>query len=140
MKSALHAGHSLACLLPAAEVFTISREDCALCCLPVTSSGSSSACGFTGSTLANPKAAHLEAKHSVQHVAAVAGFVDKASCGMASLCLCFSKPKGQTVASTPCIKAASASSIPAFNLLCLWGVCYIITVSSDDFPNYVTYR
>lgn len=67
-------------------------------------------------------------------------FVDKASCGMASLCLCFSKPKGQTVALTPCIKAASASSIPAFNLLCLWGVCYIITVSSDDFPNYVTYR
>lgn len=44
---------------------------------------------------------HLEAKYSVQHVAAESGFVDKANCAMASLCLYFSKPKGQTIASTP---------------------------------------
>lgn len=44
---------------------------------------------------------HSEAKYSVQHVAAESGFVDKANCAMASLCLYFSKPKGQTIASTP---------------------------------------
>lgn len=38
---------------------------------------------------------HSEAKYSVQHVAAESGFVDKANCAMASLCLYFSKPKGQ---------------------------------------------
>lgn len=31
VKLALHAGHGRACLLPAAKVFTISREDLALC-------------------------------------------------------------------------------------------------------------
>lgn len=129
-----------ACLLPAAKVFTISREDLALCRLPCKPSGSSSACGFRGSTFANPKAVHLEAKHSVQHVAPESGFADKANCGMASLCLFFSKPKGQTIALTPCTKAASAFSTPVFNLLCLWGICYIIIMSSDDLSNYVTYR
>lgn len=140
VKLALHAGHGRACLLPAANVFTISREDLALCRLPCKPSGSSSACSFRGSTFANPKAVHLEAKHSVQHVAPESGFVDKANCGMASLCLFFSKPKGQTIALTPCTKAASAFSIPVFNLLCLWGICYIIIMSSDDLSNYVTYR
>lgn len=58
-----------ACLLPAAKVFTINREDLALCRLPCKPSGSNSACGFRGSTFANPKAVHLEAKRSVQHAA-----------------------------------------------------------------------
>lgn len=77
MKLALHAGHGRACLLPAAKVFTINREDLALGRLPCKPSGSSSACGFMGSTFANSKAVHLEAKHSVQHVAPESGFVDK---------------------------------------------------------------
>lgn len=62
---------------------------------PVNSSGSNPACGFRVSFFTYLKAEHLEAKCSVQHVAAESDFVDKANCGMASLCLYFSKPKGQ---------------------------------------------
>lgn len=52
---------------------------------------------------------------NLQHVAARAGFVDKAKRGMASLYL--STPKGQTVAFTLCTNAASALAIPVCNLL-----------------------
>lgn len=52
---------------------------------------------------------------NLQHVAARAGFVDKAKCGMASLYL--STPKGQTVAFTLCTNAASAFATPVCNLL-----------------------
>lgn len=139
VKLALHVGHGRACLLSAAKVFTISREDLALCRLPCNPSGSSSACGFRGSTFANPKAVHLEAKHSVQHVVPESGFVDRANCGMASLCLFFSKPKGQTVALTPVLKLLLHSPY-LFLTFCLWVICYIIIMSSDDLSNYITYR
>jgi hypothetical protein len=63
-KSALHAGHSLACFLlhTAAEASRTSRKELALPGLPRTSSRSSSACGSGGFTLAHPMAMHLEAK------------------------------------------------------------------------------
>lgn len=44
----------------------------------------------------------------------------------------------------PCTKAASALFVPILNLFffcsCLWGIYHLITMPSDDLPNYVAYR
>lgn len=71
-----------------------------------------------------------------EHVAARSGFVDKVWNG-----LFVSTPKGQTVASILCIKAASAFAISVFNLLVsrelLWWLCilliYCIILVRGDF-------
>lgn len=123
--------------LPAAKVFTISREDLALCRLPCKPR-SSSACSFRGSTFANPKAVHLEAKYSLQHVAPESGFMDKLWNGFSVSV--FLQAKGTNNCIDPFVLKPLLHSPYLFLTFCLWGVCYIIIMSSDDLSNYITYR